>query len=168
MMFTMGHELTHFIKKWSPEKFKIFGDFLIEQYGKHNISVDAMIKNKIAQLNTTDVDYAYEELVADACESMLVDSNAVEKLVMLNQKDNKKDLARGYFMKGDTHTNIGKIAEFMRRCFPSYTPKEALGNYFGKNLYGAVKEFQRRTGLEVDGNIGPITLAELKKYGFRE
>lgn len=74
---------------------------------------------------------------------------------------------RGYFKKGDISPNIGKIASFMYKTFPSYTSKKALGNIYGVNLIKAIKEFQKRTGLEVDGNIGPLTLAELEEYGFK-
>lgn len=73
-----------------------------------------------------------------------------------------------YFKKGDTHANIGKIAKWLRNMYPSYTPEAALGNYFGNNLYKAVKEFQRRTEIEADGNIGPITLATMEKNGFKK
>ena len=76
--------------------------------------------------------------------------------------------ARGYFTKGDVSENVGKIASFMRKTFPSYTSATALGNTYGVNLIAAVKEFQKRTGLEADGNFGPLTLAELKKHGFKE
>lgn len=76
--------------------------------------------------------------------------------------------ARGYFKKGDTSANVGKIASFMRKAFPSYTPAAALGNYYGDNLVKAVKEFQKRTGLEADGCFGPLTLKELEKYGFKK
>jgi hypothetical protein len=75
--------------------------------------------------------------------------------------------ARGYFKKGDTHENIGKVAQFLYRTFPAYTSVKALGDYFGNNLYKSIKEFQRRTGLETDGNIGPLTLAKLEEYGFK-
>ena len=75
---------------------------------------------------------------------------------------------KGYFSLGDTHANIGKIASFMYKTFPSYTKKEALGNYYGKNIQASIKEFQKRTKLEADGCVGPITLKELKKYGFKE
>ena len=75
--------------------------------------------------------------------------------------------AKGYFRKGDINTNIGKIAEFMYKVFPSYTSKKALGNLLGDNLVKSIKEFQRRTGLEPDGNIGPKTLNMLEKYGFK-
>ncbi len=76
--------------------------------------------------------------------------------------------SRGYFRRGDSSPNIGKIAAFMRKTFPSYTDKNALGNLFGLYLEAAVKEFQRRTGLKADGYIGTKTIDELKKYGFSE
>lgn len=76
--------------------------------------------------------------------------------------------ARGYFAKGDVSPNVGKIATFMRKHFPSYTSEKALGNTYGDNLIKAVKEFQKRTGLKVDGYFGPLTLKELEKYGFKK
>lgn len=75
--------------------------------------------------------------------------------------------ARGYFKKGDVSPNVGKIASFMRKVFPSYTSEKALGNYYGDNLIKSIKEFQRRTGLKPDGCTGPLTLAMLEKYGFK-
>lgn len=76
--------------------------------------------------------------------------------------------AKGYFAKGDVNPNIGKIAEFMYTVFPSYTSKNALGNYYGDNLIKSIKEFQCRTCLTPDGCTGPLTLAMLEKYGFKK
>lgn len=76
--------------------------------------------------------------------------------------------SRGYFKRGDNSLNVAKIASFMRKTFPSYTPKEALGSIYGPNLEKSIKEFQKRTGLEPDGFLGPKTLEKLKKYGFKE
>ncbi len=75
--------------------------------------------------------------------------------------------ARGYFKYGDTHANIGKIAKWMHANFPLYAKSNVLGNYFGRHLKASVKEFQKRTGLQVDGNIGPLTLQEMKDLGFK-
>ena len=87
--------------------------------------------------------------------------------------------ARGYFKKGDSGKEIHKICKFFAKNFYSYlgnsktTAKIKLlgilgnGDYFGNNLYNWVKEFQKRTGLEADGNIGPLTLAKLEEYGFK-
>jgi hypothetical protein len=76
--------------------------------------------------------------------------------------------ARGYYKKGDVSPNVGKIASFMRKNFPSYTSEKALGNTYGDNLIKAVKEFQKRTGLKADGYFGKLTLAELEKCGFKK
>ena len=93
------------------------------------------------------------------------------------QEEQKEDGflgSKGYFSLGDTHENIGKIAEFMYRVFPAYTDKKALGNYYGPYIQASIKEFQRRTyaegkyNAEIDGNVGPITLDLLKQYGFHE
>lgn len=73
----------------------------------------------------------------------------------------------GWFGFGDNHENIGKIAEFMYKTFPKYTNKKALGCYYGKYIMASIKEFQKRTGLLQDGNVGPMTLSKLKEYGFK-
>lgn len=76
--------------------------------------------------------------------------------------------ARGYFKKGDSGKKIANISSFMRRVFPAYTSKKATGDIFGPYLESAIKTFQKAVKLEPDGYIGPLTLAELKKYGFTE
>lgn len=73
---------------------------------------------------------------------------------------------RGYIKLGDKGDNVDKISKFMYKTFPAYTSKSALGNYYGPNIQKSIKEFQKRTGLEPDGCVGPLTLAMLKKYGF--
>ena len=91
MLFTASHELTHFIREWSPVKFRKFAKFLLERYGEKDVSVKSLIEAKIknAKLNgrTITFDTAYEEVVADACESFLRDSNAKDALVALAQVD---------------------------------------------------------------------------------
>ena len=91
LIFTAAHELTHFIKQWSPAKFKIFADFLIEQYRERGISIDELVRRRIDKAKKKgediDPDTAYEEVIADSCETFLRDSNAVEKIAELNQKD---------------------------------------------------------------------------------
>jgi peptidoglycan hydrolase-like protein with peptidoglycan-binding domain len=62
---------------------------------------------------------------------------------------------------------IGSIAAFMRATFPSFTPAAALGNQYGPNIMGAIKEFQKRNGLVADGYCGPITQAKLREYGWK-
>ena len=98
MLFTAAHELTHHIREKLPAKFKAFADFLFEQYGEKGISVSELIAEKREFLEnngriTPDMseaqayDLAYEEVVADACESFLADGEAVAKIAELKAKD---------------------------------------------------------------------------------
>lgn len=83
-------------------------------------------------------------------------------------RDNSFLDTKGYLTLGDNGDNVSKIASFMRKTFPAYTSKKALGSYYGKYIKASITEFQKRTGLVADGNVGPITLAKLKEYGFEE
>lgn len=74
--------------------------------------------------------------------------------------------AKGYWCRYDKDDRVAALARFMRQTFPSYTPAKALGPQYGDNLWKAIKEFQKRTGLYPDGNTGPITYNKLKEYGF--
>ena len=84
--YTLSHELVHFIKKWSPTKFDTLAKFLMENYASHGVNSSALLANKMAK-NNNDADRAYEEMIADACETMLLDSNAVVKLMELRKAD---------------------------------------------------------------------------------
>lgn len=87
--------------------------------------------------------------------------------------------ARGYLKYGDKGSNINKICLFFVNNFYGYfgNTKESAriklvgknndGDFFGNYLKSWVIEFQKRTGLEQDGNIGPLTLKMLVKYGFK-
>lgn len=73
---------------------------------------------------------------------------------------------KGYWAKYDTDERIGKLASWMRRNFPAYTPAKALGNIYGDNLSRSMAQFQRNTGLYPDGMTGRLTYNKLKQYGF--
>lgn len=73
---------------------------------------------------------------------------------------------KGYWCKYDKDQRVANLASWMRKMFPSYTPRAALGPVYGDNLSRSIAEFQRRTGLVPDGMTGPITYAKLRSYGF--
>lgn len=94
ILFTAAHELTHFIKEWSPLKFRKFANFLIENYAKHGQSIEELIRKKIASSKKSftyskplTYDQAFEEVVADSCETFLRDSRLTEKLTELAKAD---------------------------------------------------------------------------------
>lgn len=75
--------------------------------------------------------------------------------------------SKGWWGLGDKDERIGKLATFMYKNFPKYTSKKALGNYFGKNLKSSIVQFQKRTNLYPDGNVGELTYNKLKTFGFK-
>jgi hypothetical protein len=83
--------LTHFIKDWSSEKYNAFANFLISQYAENGVSVDELIEAQIEKAakhgREMTREEAFDEVVADSCESFLTDSNAAEKIAALNEKD---------------------------------------------------------------------------------
>ena len=120
--YSMSHELTHFIKKWSPEKFKVFAEFLMKQYGEHGVDTDTMLRNMMNKLGTDDINEAYEEMVCEACEKMLLDSNAAVKLAQLRAKD------AGLFEKIKAHVLgiLNKIRAEYKKYSPSSDEAQAL------------------------------------------
>lgn len=91
ILYTTAHELGHFVRNWSPDKFKVLADFLIEEYGKKGVDVNQLIQNQIemAKKNgrSLSFDDAYEEVIADSLETMFTDTNLLEKLAKLKAKD---------------------------------------------------------------------------------
>ena len=91
MLFTIAHELTHFIKQWSPAKFKVLANFLMKQYGEKDVSVDKLVDAQIAKAEKAgreiNREEAYEEMVADSMEAMLTDGNVVQMMAELKQQD---------------------------------------------------------------------------------
>lgn len=143
--------------KWKADK------SLIGQVDKQNMTV-----HRWFTATACPGDYIYSHLgqIANEVNAILKPQVAQNKPTSSTNASNFLP-SRGYFKQGDRSENIGKISSFMYRVFPSYTKKAALGNYFGVNLLASIKEFQRRTGLEPDGCIGPLTLAKLKSFGFK-
>ena len=94
MAFTLAHELVHMAKQWSPAEFKAFADYLLEQYGKKGVSVEALIQEQMANAKqngyTLDEHAAYEEVIADACQRMLLDSDAVQKMAGYQEQNPSK------------------------------------------------------------------------------
>ena len=89
ILWTAAHELTHFIHQWSPAKFKVLADFLMAEYGKKGVDVKTLIDNKIAESKRKNLtfDEAYEEVVADAMQSMFTDANLASKVEKLKNTD---------------------------------------------------------------------------------
>ena len=94
-LYTLGHELLHFVKAQSKKQFKILCELVEEAYSKSDMSIHERVLAKqkfLSDKRGEPVDYteAYEEVVADAMSTMLSDGTFHEKLMEIKVKD--KDL----------------------------------------------------------------------------
>lgn len=131
MAFAMGHELVHRAKDGSPAKYQKFADFLIEQYGKQRSDVEAMIAEqkqaaKDHGLELTD-EQAFDEVVADACQRMLLDTNAGQRLAEFGvQSKQNQSIVQ------DVIQWIRDILEKLRNIFADVDPDSLAAQEFAK------------------------------------
>ena len=87
-LYTLGHEVTHYIKEWSPAKFEALADFVLDQMG---VDAETAIADKLASLKRLGIvkdtmtvseanALAREELVAEGMELVLTDGKVLEEL----------------------------------------------------------------------------------------
>ena len=92
MLFTVAHELTHFIRQWSPAKFDALAEAVFKLvYEEKGISVVKLVRSQQAKAErngrTIDFDTAYEEVVADSMESILTSGRVAEMMAQIQQED---------------------------------------------------------------------------------
>ena len=95
MIYTAAHEISHYIRQWSPAKWQVMADFVLEQYGEHGNDATAHLQRQMDKIRKRPnaptgnalMELAHEEMVCDALSEMLVDGNVAQKLSELKQKD---------------------------------------------------------------------------------
>jgi long-subunit acyl-CoA synthetase (AMP-forming) len=142
MLYTLSHELTHFIKKWSPAKFEAIASFLVERFGTG--TVEQLVARQIekAKANGREISYdeAFEEVVADSMETMLSSGNVIETLAELK----KQGCTCGWYDK-----NVCKEDDVASVIYTSGTtgkPKGAMLTHanFTEDATGALAAFGER------------------------
>lgn len=71
-----------------------------------------------------------------------------------------------YAEQGHKGDHVKRLQQFFNDNFKSYS-RLAVDGDFGPATKAVVVEFQKRVGVLADGIVGPITLAELKKHGYK-
>lgn len=137
MLFTAAHELTHYIKQWSPAKFKILANFLMKEYGQRGVSVDQLVTAQMekAERSGRELSYeeAYEELIADSMESMLSDGNVLQKLSKLKAQD------KSLWQK--IKSFISDLAAKIKKVYSGLSPDSAEGRYVAQ-MKDAIEKLQ--------------------------
>lgn len=69
---------------------------------------------------------------------------------------------------GSTGPAVAVLQTGFNKVFPSYPGLPlAVDGDFGPRTQAAVREFQRRVGIDADGIVGPITRERLARYGIK-
>ena len=102
MLWTAGHEISHYIRERAAASWKAMADLVISEFSKRqDISVTDMLDKQITKIkerealsNNTEpkseaeiLDEAYEDLISDALSEMLEDGSVVEFLAEVKQQD---------------------------------------------------------------------------------
>ena len=86
---TASHELTHFIKRWSPEEFGNLSRFVEQTLVNNGADISSLVSEKILEAaahgSTRSREVAYEEVIADACQIVLTDTGALTELAETNK-----------------------------------------------------------------------------------
>ena len=162
MLYTMAHEVGHYIAEWNAEDFKAISDFLFEHYGK-DVPIDKMLdaqKQKLIKSYKADGKaipsdsvlerMAQEELVCDMLSKMLADERAFEKLMELKQKD------LNLFQKlGEA---IKKLLNKLKQLLNAYKDQNPDFMYaasvesFGKEAFEQLQDLYMRAFVQADAN----------------
>ena len=78
-----------------------------------------------------------------------------------------QDIPADWLLVGSTGDRVARLQDGLKRVFPSYTAAVRVTGTFDAATDAAVREFQRRTHIEVDGIVGPQTREQLARFGIR-
>ena len=81
IFLTMSHELTHFLEQNSEKEYNELRDFITQYMADNGKDFNGMVRRKLAEQPDIDHDEAVREVIADACQTMLVDSKYVQQLI---------------------------------------------------------------------------------------
>ncbi len=163
MLYTLSHEIGHYIAKWNAQDFKAISDFLFAHYGE-NVPVYDLLK---AQKNKLKKSYkadgkpipsetqlekeAHEELVCDMLSRMLADKNAYDKLMELKQKDLKLHQKLGQAIK-KALDKLAKLLGIYDTQSPDFMYAASVEN-FGEEAFRQLQDLYMRAFVQADANF---------------
>ena len=139
MLFTIAHELTHFIHQWSPSKFMKLAD-IIFTHGEFKGKVAGLVEEKMrkAKERGKPISYevAYEEVVADAMESILKSGRVIQAVADIKQQDRGAWQAICEWFKN--------LADKLKRLVDVYQGKDpdSIEGKMAASMKGLIKEIE--------------------------
>lgn len=116
MLFTVAHELTHFMRQWSPEHFTKISKLVFSHAGFKG-SVSSLVADKMNGKRKLDYDTALEEVVADGMETILKDGKVAEFMA-----DVKKTHSKVWAKLKEWFKNF---ADFLKKMVNAYSGQSA-------------------------------------------
>lgn len=174
MLYTMAHEIGHYIAQWNAEDFQAISDFLFAHYGEDVPIYDLLETQKTKLRESYKRDgkaipseaqlekLAHEELVCDMLSRMLADKNVYDKLIELKQKDLNLFQKLGRAIK----KLLDKLAKVIG-IYDKYTPDfkyAASVETFGEEAFRQLQDLYIKAFVQADANF---QAAEKKHYRFR-
>ena len=120
MLFTVAHELTHFMRQWSPEHFTKIAQLVFQHGGmKGSVAKLAARKQAIAKAKGKPISYdtALEEVVADGMETILKDGKVLEFMEDVKKTDHEAWAKLKEWFK--------KLADFLKELVEAYSSHSA-------------------------------------------
>ena len=118
LLFTAAHELTHWMRDWSPTKYQALAKFLLDRYAEHGVKRSKVEKLKLLEYARSNVELnaeqgeALEEAVADAMETMLTSPDVLQAIDELKAVDASTGNAVVRFLKNFVQTVQSVYAKF--------------------------------------------------------
>ena len=162
MLFTMSHEVGHYIAQWNKKDFKAISDFLFEHYGEDVPILDMLEQQKEKVINSYKTDgkalpseaeldaLAQEELVCDMLSRMFADKNAYDVLMELKQEDLNLFQKLGRAIK--------KLLDKLKDLIGVYDGQNpdfqyaASAENFGEEAFRQLQELYMRAFVQADAN----------------
>ena len=141
MLFTVAHELAHFMKQWSPEQFTKISKLVFQHGGmKGSVAKLAAIKQLKASSKGKPISYdtAVEEVVADGMETILKDGKVLEFMADVKKTDHEAWAKLKEWFK--------KLGEFLKKMVDAYkshsaqTVEGAKVAAFSEDLLNQIKQ----------------------------
>lgn len=161
VMFTASHEMTHLMRDIAPEYFDELADFLVKSYNESGVSVRELVRQKMISHPQLSPDVAFEEVIADMCESFLTDIHLTDKASQL-YTENPQAANK---LTAILHKLIDRIRELYSRFKPTseigQMTKEAVKDIEGaydRYLAGIKAVRERGTNIEKTADKGGAKL----------
>lgn len=183
IVLTAAHEMTHFIRENSEAGYIALREFITDRLMQQGLDIEELVTQKRArESRELSYDEAVEEVIADACETVLTEPTAIRQLASDNMPLAKKirKWLNDFFRKIKSafagleavHDEAKAMTEYMDelRAMWDYALSEAVRNRANKNAAetGDGKTAYSYRGVNDDGIEVYETSAETKKLPYSE